>query len=60
MSRDEKEVYTAEDILEFLSSMCTRCKNGEREKKLKNYKEQLLIIKNHKIDRITEDIGINL
>lgn len=58
---DKENLYTAEDILEFLCNMCNRCKNEgneKREQKIKNYKEQLLMVKNHKIDKISKDIGI--
>ena len=62
MEENNKEnLYTAEDILEFLCNVCSRCKNEgneKREQKIKNYKEQLLMIKNHKIDKISKDIGI--
>lgn len=55
---DEGNLYTAEDILEFLYDMCSRCENKDRKNRLKNYREQLLLRKNHKIDRLAEDLGI--
>jgi len=62
MKKDEENnIYTIEEILEYLYNMCTRCKNKDNEK-LKNqircYREKLLIIKNHRMDRLSEELGI--
>jgi len=55
---DERKMYTSENIIEFLYEMCSRCENKDNEKRLKNYREQLLLIKNHKIDELSQEIGI--
>lgn len=61
MENNKKNLYTVEEIIEFLYGRCTRCENKDCEKQknqLKNYREQLLIIKNHKIDKLAEEMGI--